>query len=140
MRLILLSSFFYLAGCAFNCTEIGCSGSLSVYLAGATADGEWSLELTKDGVTRACTVSLPGGEPVCSDPLDVEVDSGGMNMVWTTAMGEAGEEVQVRVSHDGLLLVDESFVPDWSEPYYPNGKACDDGFGCVTASADFSVE
>jgi hypothetical protein len=140
MRLLLLASPLLLAGCALNCEEIGCSGAISIYLAGAGADGEWSLEVTKDGETRACTITLPGGEPVCATPLDVAVEAEGMTLTWMTMMGEQGDAVSLRVSHDGVLLLDESFEPDWSEPYYPNGKACDDGMGCSNATVDYSLD
>lgn len=140
MRFLLLAPLFLLAGCALNCEEVGCSGSVSIYLAGAVSDGEWSLEVTKDGETRACTVTLPDGETVCASPLDVVVDADGMTLSWTTIMGEQGDEVSLRISHAGVLLLDESFEPDWSQPYYPNGKACDDGMGCSNATADYTIQ
>jgi hypothetical protein len=140
MRLFLFSPVLLLAGCALNCEEVGCSGALSIYLAGAVEDGEWSLEVTKDGETRTCIITLPDGEPVCASPLSLEVGAEGMTLSWLTIMGEQGDNVQIRISHDGALLNDSDFVPEWSEPYYPNGKACDDGNGCSNATADYSVD
>ena len=140
MRALLLLFPVLLGGCALNCEEIGCAGAVSIYLAGAVDAGEWSLEVTKDGETRACTLTLPDGEAVCATPLEVVAESEGMTLTWMTMMGEEGDQMSLRISHDGVLLLDESFEPDWSAPYYPNGKACDDGMGCSNATVDYTLD
>ena len=136
----LLLSFLFLHGCAVNCTEMGCVGALNVYLQGAPADGDWSIELQKDGASQVCHVVLPDGEPVCSSPLSLSVEDLGMTVSWATMMGETGETAHLRVSRDGVLLIDEDIEMKWSDPVYPNGKACDDGMGCSTAEAKFPLE
>lgn len=128
-----------LHGCALNCTEMGCQGGITVYLLGTAQDGEWSFEMEKDGVTSVCNLTLPDGEPVCSSPLEVSVDSEGITVTWVTMMGETGTLAHLRASRDGTLLIDEDVPLEWSAPVYPNGKACDDGMGCSNASTNFAI-
>lgn len=129
-----------LHGCAMNCTEMGCTGALNVFLQGAPADGEWSVEVDLDDQVAVCKVTLPGGEPICASPLSLTVEDLGMTLVWQLPMGESGVGGRVLVSRDGLLLVDQPFTADWSEPFYPNGKVCDDGMGCSSADVKFSIQ
>lgn len=121
------------------CTEMGCSGALTVDVDGATDPGLWSLTVTKDGTTQGCSVELPGGAPTCDPALTLEADAEGLTVVWTLSMGEAGDDVHVEVHHEDVTVLEETFAPEWSDPVYPNGEACDAGNGCVSAEEAFSL-
>jgi hypothetical protein len=68
----------------------------------------------------------------------MEVTAEGFTVSWLTRMGEQGESVDIILSQDGTTVLEENFTPSWSEPYYPNGEACDAGNGCSSAEASFS--
>lgn len=138
----LLAALALLAACPvppFACTEMGCSGSLTVYVDGATDPGLWSLTVTKDGTTQGCSVELPGGTPTCDPAIALQATAAGLEVAWTLTMGEAGDEVHVEVHHEDVTVLEETFAPEWSDPYYPNGEECDAGNGCVTAEETFTL-
>ena len=101
-----------LHGCALNCEEKGCSGTLSLFLQGQPAEGIWSVEVTLDNQNSVCRLSYPDGEAACSGSLSLAAGPEGMTATWMTMMGEESALGHLRVSHDGLLLIDEDFQPE----------------------------
>jgi hypothetical protein len=137
-RLLLLA--LTLTGCAqlgLSCTEMGCVGTLSIYLSRElTSDASVVVEL--DGASVDCPVNPAGGTP----SVGCAVVSGDGGAVITIDSGSvAFEEVLVRISEGGAEAVEYAVTPEWGERYYPNGKACDgvDG-GCVGGEANLALE
>lgn len=121
---------------ALNCTEMGCQGSFEVTLADLGAETTGELELAaafSDDNQASCTLEL-------SD----SANSGCYEAVWSgddlvltlfLPMGASGDSVDLTVTLDDDVVHDETLTElDWSEPYYPNGEACDAGFGCSSVS------
>lgn len=123
-----------LAGCALNCTEMGCSGSLTVFLDRALADGSTvSIDLG-DG-TMDC---VEGTDTSLNGCILTEVD-GSPAIVASTYMGQAPETASLLID-EGAGAATYEVTPTWGEPAYPNGEACDgtDG-GCRAGDADLTL-
>jgi hypothetical protein len=108
---------------------MGCAGSLVLTLAGDVEDGTWDVELDDHERQAACSLALPDGTTTGSRTLSVRAEDGRLVATWTLSMGQGGGRVGVRLAHDGVTVLDTSFVPEWEGPDYPNGEACDDE-GC----------
>lgn len=123
-----------LSGCALSCNEMGCSGSLTVFLDRALADGSTvSIDLG-DGAMD-CVVDTETSLNGC---ILTDVD-GSPAIVASTYMGQAPETASLLID-EGAGAVTYDVTPTWSEPVYPNGEACDgtDG-GCRAGEADLAL-
>ena len=123
-----------LAGCAISCTEMGCSGSLTVFLDRALADGS------------TVSIDLGDGTMDCVEDTDTSLNGciltdvdGSPAIVASTYMGQAPETVSLLID-EGAGAVTYDVTPTWSDPVYPNGEACDgtDG-GCRAGEADLAL-
>lgn len=139
MRGLLLSLGLSLtgAGCGLSCTEVGCTGSLEVTFTNVTLeDGAYRVEADLSGGTEAVSFDVEGGVALPPEDGWVSVEIVGADLVATfgTGMDETASSVAVRLlDADDAVLVEGEVSPDWSDPDYPNGKAC--GGGCVSGSA-----
>ena len=136
----LLAGSAALAGCAFSCTEMGCMGTLE--LAFEAADWEegtytLSVDYGANG-TQECAFTFPLEEASC-DGREITVSDSALMIPLTTRMSEDYAEVVVILESEDTVLVDETIDPEWSEPYYPNGRACDRGSGCISAAWTFTL-
>ena len=130
------------AGCALACEEVGCTSTLEVvFHTGALDDGEYRAEADFGGtLAEGISFDLDGGHAYAPSDAMQTVSYDGNDVVVTFALGTAEPADQVAVALLdvwGDAVVQGVVEPVWSEPWYPNGKACDDA-GCVSASV--SVE
>lgn len=130
MRLLLALAL--LPGCAavgLACTEMGCSGTLTIFVDGALPDGA-TVEVILGDVAEACAVADEnwGGCSIAADGATIAVGTG---------MGEPPGEVTVVITPVDSAATEHTLEPDWGDSHYPNGKACDgpDG-GCVSGEVD----
>ena len=146
MRYFILTaaSSALLTGCTLACTAIGCSGSLELSLLDDDTweDGSYTLTVEADGLElTSCTFSVPSdGAEVCGFDLQAPSDTERVAVV-PTGMNEdiVDAVIDVTLERDGVVLLAESITPEWSEPVYPNGRACDRGNGCVSSSWVFDL-
>ena len=141
--LLLLSAASLLVGCAINCTEMGCIGSLTLNL-DLAQEGTWALQVESDDVFADCEFELPadvGAEIRCDADSEVslwinEADSG---YVGTLSMYNISpEEALLSAYLDGELVEEQTIVPEYSE-FYPNGIRCDFGNPCRSAVIDVAL-
>jgi hypothetical protein len=142
LRLPLLAATL-LAGCHryTTCTEIGCTGALTVTITGAPEGAIVGLVL--DGEVVSCTVPATGNG-TCEGDLTASLTRAedAVAVVVGTGMtdGVPWEKVDVSVYQGEAILLEESQVtPDWSDPDYPNGEACDAPFGCYSAELSYTI-
>lgn len=139
MRILL--ALTTLAGGCFNCTMVGCAGTLELRFDAAAFDdgayaltvevGDQRLECAFDvGEVPADTAAYDG---LCSTLID------GDELVVSAFMGmhDPPESIGITVERDGAPFAETRARPDWSEPYYPNGKRC--GGACVGGVADVTL-
>lgn len=137
MHRSLLPLVTLLAGCGavpIACTEIGCTGSLTLSFTGRTWDDGASYTLTVSGEFdgEPCVLTLPD---VGCDGQTVAVDGDTLTVGVRMPMGTP-DEVHVLLETDDSVVHDGDHAVDWGEPFYPNGRACDgrDG-GCAAGEA-----
>ena len=120
-----------------SCTDMGCSGTLTVFLDRApAADAVITMDVG-DGESYVCGFATETQQPLCT----LEEIDGAPVLSMTVGMGQAPETVTVTVSEAGAEPVDHLVTVEWGEPWYPNGKACDgkDG-GCSAGDGDLSLD
>lgn len=128
-----------LAGCqalGLSCTEMGCTGTLTVLLDRMpTEDAVITLDLG-DGAT-ACGTATETTEPLCV----IEDGEFGPSLSMMVGMGQDPPEIEVSVSEGGAPAEVSTLPVTWGEPWYPNGKACDgeDG-GCRSGDAELALD
>jgi hypothetical protein len=140
-----------------ECTAIGCIDSASFEI--KTADGTWpdgayALEVIADGITHACSMTLPddlpGSGTASSIPCDPPVGYMGVSLTADTACTEHGDEdsgsvtctpipdhytlrgsvpgtpstLGIRVTRDGGLLLEQTLPLHYTETQ-PNGPDCE---------------
>ena len=126
-----------------DCTQMGCIGSLIMNLPTASlADAEYILTLEHDGTTEQCTFALPfdAASAVCTQGSELELNGDIISLNHPLEMGMQFDTVFVELSEQDFTLVSETLDIEWAEPFYPNGKACDDGFGCYSAEVEISLD
>ena len=124
-----------------DCSQMGCMGSLTVTMStDSLADSEYILTIERDDHSEQCTFILPFDSESASCDLGAEItyNEDVLTVQHIVSMGEEFDSVFVTVSEQDFNLFSETVDIDWSEPVYPNGEECDDGFGC--RSAEISVD
>ena len=135
-KTMLLALGMVMPGCALlglNCTEMGCAGTLSVWMDGALVEGP-AYEVVVEGFSaEPCAFSLPlrGYEDCASIGAD-----GQLVVSFFLPMGAAPDEVTLVLLEDGEEAARTVDRPSYGAPYYPNGEACDGG-GCRSGEATF---
>ncbi|MFT4979193.1 MAG: hypothetical protein ACI8S6_005103 [Myxococcota bacterium] len=137
-RLVLALAISALAaGCALMCEEAGCQGTyVLTFEADSWADGEYELYVALDGVEAAgCAIVLPleDGATCGGGYAEVTMVDGALTVPVPTPMNEDLVEAEIKLSLDGDVLVSETVEPAWGDPFWPNSKACDRGYGCLSA-------
>jgi hypothetical protein len=120
-----------------SCTMLGCGPAFRVELSPAAGEpGAYQFDVTADGVTTSCAVTLPFSS--CSDLVQCDradpgflVESSGCalpaaqheipGIVWPSA-GPA--EITVEVRRNGSALATGSYAPTYTNSR-PNGDACE---------------
>ena len=123
-----------LSGCGvLACEEMGCMGTFTVELADTnrSAEAVYVLTVALDGQESACTWGPEGADDETGCIVS-EADAG-LHLQFWTGMGSATEVVPLTLEEDGIVVIEVSASPDWSEPFYPNGERCDQGMGCQSA-------
>lgn len=137
---VALSAFA--GGCALTCTEMGCNGTYALsFEADSWDDGDYVLSVDFDGMgAEECAFSLPAdGEQACDSFTAITVEDGVLSIAVRTPMNEDLIEADVELSIGDTVLFAELVEPAWGEPFWPNGKACDRGYGCLSAEDAFSL-
>lgn len=124
-----------LAGCealGLACTEMGCIGTLTIFLSRPLADGAL-VTATVDGETVDC----PPGDEVLEGCILTTVD--GEAAIQMRTGGTAWEMVDLDIDEGGGPATYQ-VNPTWGDRWFPNGEACDgpDG-GCVSGEADLAL-
>jgi hypothetical protein len=122
-----------------TCTLIGCSSGFAVnfqYTDGVWRPGRYQVDVTSDGVSGSCEVTLPLapcetpsstctgqrswslGESGCALPTSQHSLSG------ISFSGTTPAKVDVTVSRDGRQLASQSFTPSYTTSQ-PNGPDCE---------------
>ena len=133
------------AGCiapALNCTMMGCQGELLVAVDGSTLeDGEYTVDLVIDGISDNCAFDVPFNSETasCTGSLTIEPSGNTIEIRSFLMMGQTFESVDVVVSENDRVAYDENAVITWDEPFYPNGEACDRGFGCYAGAVEVAL-
>ena len=138
-RWIGLGLALVLSGCG-DCTLLDCVSVVEAWIpASRLGPGEWSWHADLPDADEYCFVTWQDGEVVsttCTLWVPEMVDG---DLVMTASPGPK-DPVRRRVdmevawapaATDAML---ELLVLDWSEPVFPNGRACDGGMGCQRAS------
>ena len=126
-----------------DCTEMGCIGSLMVNIpTESLSDAEYILTVDHDGSTEQCTFTLPfdAAAAACTEGSELQLNGGVLTLNHSLGMGVTFDTVFVELSEQDFTLVSETLDIEWSEPFYPNGEACDDGFGCYSAEVEVSLD
>jgi len=138
------------AGGCVPCDSSVCTDVLWVYArepgGGALQDGEYVIEVEADDVADvgSCTVSAGGHEIDCEGlpsvlhtPLYDSEDNPHTVLELFYEAGDPGpeppEHISVRITHDGTVVLDEAFEPDYE---LAKAKKCD--ADCVHAMHRFS--
>ena len=125
-----------------HCTEMGCMGSYSLsFEADGWEDGEYALDVFFDElVATDCAFTLPLAEQVnCEGATVVALEDGVLSVRVSTPMNEDLFEADISLTQGETVLLEEVVEPAWGEPYWPNGEACDRGYGCLSATESFSL-
>lgn len=136
-------SALMVGGCiALSCDEMGCNGTYTLTLEASTwADGEYEMFVAFDGEeAMRCTFTLPleGGE-TCGGFPAITMTDGALIVPVPTPMNENLVEAEIVLSQGGTALLSEIVEPAWGEPVWPNGKDCDQGYGCLSAEDSFTL-
>lgn len=132
MRTIGITLLWVASGCHalnFSCTEVGCQGTLTVFLDRALAG---------DAVV---TVSFAGEDVTCAPDGACEVAEvdGQPAITIRTPMGVPEETWSLAISEGGAPAVPYEVTPVWDdETFYPNGEGCDDG--CTSGEAELALD
>ena len=130
-------------GCiALSCQEVGCNGTYALsFEADEWEEGAYALTVFLDGMESVdCVITLPlESASSCDGVSAVELADGILSVMVYTPMNEDLVEADIALSMDGTVLLEEVVEPAWGEPYWPNGQACDRGYGCLSASDAFSL-
>lgn len=128
-----------LAGCrtlGLSCTDMGCLGTLTVLLDRMPSeDAVITLDLGDGPLT--CGFATETTEPLCV----IEDGDDGPALSARVGMGQDPPDVDVSVSEGGAPAEVSTLPVTWSDPWYPNGKACDgeDG-GCRSGDAALALD
>ena len=137
----LLAGSVALAGCAFSCTEMGCMGSFQLTFEAETWDeGLYTLSVDfGENGTQACSFTIPLEAGIVCDETEISLSDSGLVVPLRTGMSEDYADVAVTLEYEDAILVDQTIDPEWSEPFHPNGQACDRGSGCISAAWTFTL-
>ena len=121
-----------------DCTEIGCSSTLTVMLP-TLENGDYQINLDMNLFSAECTFQIPIVDIVCSteDGLYVNADGDLYANLPMVEQAELDETISVYIINpfedSDIPNVDVDATIDWSDPYYPNGEECDE-FACFTGT------
>jgi hypothetical protein len=122
------------------CTEMGCSGSLDlVFEAESWAEGDYQVTMDVGGdYLERCRFTIPLSEPNpragSSCWVAPTFDGTRLSVSMPTPGDDSLVEVVVVLLVDDKVVFEETLAPEWGEPFYPNGEACDgdEGYGCLS--------
>jgi hypothetical protein len=144
--LFVMACILLLAGCdrlTRSCTTIGCGAPFDVRFVRPTwPAGQYRVEVTADGRTGACQVSLPFASCQVAVPCEgakawflglsgCALPTADHSLSGVTFNDSRPAQVTVTVSQDGRQLASQTFQPAYTDSW-PNGKDCDE-VPCRTA-------
>jgi hypothetical protein len=127
------------------CTEIGCSGTLTLTFEAETwAESVYEVTLdTGREFPERCRFTLPLSEPNpqagSSCFIAPTFNGAELTVALPTPMDESLVEVDVALRLADVVLHESTLAPAWGEPFYPNGEVCDAGHGCRSAEANIAL-
>ena len=134
---LLVGALVWSVGCegTFSCTEIGCiDGFVVEFRRGDWSAGDYEVEVTLDGVTTLCSVTLPFDSceipDPCLGPTEIQLGLSGcalpdnQHSIPEVHILTTPELVEIRVSQDGTEIGSGEFAPDY-EQVMPNGPRCE---------------
>ena len=125
------------------CTQMACVGQLMITIeANDLVESEYTLSFESETLSETCAFSIPFDPSAvnCESITEIEVVDGLVIVNFPLRMGENFDTLDIALSESDFDILNEAVTVEWSDPWYPNGKACDGDFGCRSTQIDLALD